>query len=702
MQLSRRGHTQHGRSFCSLSHHARPALPRTPHRQGAQLIIRRGQCVRSSSARAEGASTDVQVLLKRLGQLALPYWTDPEAGGAARWKLAGVVGLTLATTGVSVLFNFLGRDFFNALSEKNEAEFGVQLVRYLGGFLVGVPVFVFKGYYQSRLALEWRTWVTQRLMADYFSERTFFSLQAQASVDNPDQRIASDAADFTGSALNLALVLLTAGVDLVSFSGILYSIYPPLFLALIVYSATGTAISVALGKPLVGLNFAQEAREADLRYGLVRVRENAEAVAFYRGEADESSLLTARLKAAVENYLGLLVATRNLDFFTSFYRYIIQLLPAAVVAPLFFRGEIEFGVINQSQSAFNHVLNDLSLVVYQLNALAGFSAVVDRLGQFQEAMGASKPPLPPLALPPGTSAGPPLLLQLSGLSVLTPDRSSLLVKDLDLEVLAGASLLIMGPSGAGKTSILRAVAGLWSAGAGNITILVTEQDIMFLPQKPYMVLGSLRDQVLYPRYPVDAEKAAAAMVASESGPEEAGAAEQAADVPAVPMTPPAPGPPADVPDDARIVATLRSVRLGHLLSRYAAKPNMTKPSGSLTHQGATQQDDVGDSNALDAIVDWSSSLSLGEQQRLAWARLLLTRPRLALLDEASSALDATTEAELYQVLAKSGITYISVGHRPTLRQYHAQVLQLSPAQGGAAQASALGSRTMAWELQSSG
>eukprot|EP00798_Chlamydomonas_sp_ICE-L_P008066 gene8066-1307_t len=388
---------------------ARPGLPLGGTRASSNGLGDAPPPLPPPSSKVQGASVDLSVILSRMSSLALPYWTAPEVGSSARWKLAGVVALTLATTGVSVAFNFIGRDFFNALSEKDTVAFGEQLVKYLGAFVIGIPVFVFKSYYQSKLALEWRQWMTEELMKQYFMDRTFYQLSAGGGggksqlvlagasisgsdsddgtapvapmapvvVDNPDQRISSDIAVFTETAVGLALTLLNAAVDLITFSGILYSIYPPLFLALIVYSVGGTAASLYIGRSLegltfdheareadfrynlslVGLNFNQEAREADFRYNLVRVRENAESIAFFRGEDDERGLLQNRLKAAVENYMGLLTASRNLDFFTSFYRYIIQLLPAAVVAPLFFK-EVGFG---------------------RFESLAGFSAVADRL-----------------------------------------------------------------------------------------------------------------------------------------------------------------------------------------------------------------------------------------------------------------------------------------------------------------------------------
>jgi ABC-type uncharacterized transport system fused permease/ATPase subunit len=749
-----------------------------------------------------------------------------------------VVALTLGTTGVSVLFNFLGRDFFNALAERDADRFARQLAAYLGGFAVGVPVYVLRSYFQSRLALEWREGMTRSLLASYMSDRAFYQLAsggvpaeggggaardggggapsraapaaaaaaaAAASVDNPDQRIASDVRAFTDTCLSLALTLLNAGVDLISFSGILFGIYPPLFAALLVYAVGGTAVSLRVGRPLVALNFAQEAREADLRYSLVRVRENAEAVAFYGGERAEERALGARLRAAVDNYASLLVASRNLDFFTSFYRFLIQLLPAAVVAPLFFAGKIEFGVVNQSQSAFGHVLGDVSLVVYQLEALAGFSAVVDRLGEFGEvvdrrlrhdwsssdgagaaavaraveatatastssfeedgaaaaaaaaadaASGAGRIRIshvrsdagpscapPPLSSaqederPPATAAAaaapaaatataptPPLLLELERVSVRTPDGRARLVRGLSLAVREGESLLIMGPSGAGKTSVLRSLAGLWSAGEGRVVAhglpglgrpgnsrpgaggaaaaaAAADDDddddsdpgagrALFLPQKPYMVLGSLRDQLLYPTWATSGEEqeedegaAAAGAAAAAKGPRPAAGGRTS-------LRPPLP------PDD-ELLRVLRDVQLGGLIDRCAAAAERAAAaadasaaaasaaaaaaaSGGAAAATAVPAASKPPASPLDLVADWAATLSLGEQQRLAFARLLLARPRLALLDEATSALDVRNERLVYGLARRAGVTLVSVGHRPTLARYHERVLRLVP------------------------
>ncbi|MBA0675765.1 hypothetical protein Goari_017290, partial [Gossypium aridum] len=240
--------------------------------------------------------------------------------------------------------------------------------------------FVLRDYARETLSLRWRCWMTSYFMQRYLTDRTFYKIQSQSIIDNPDQRIVDDLSSFTSTALSFSLTLFNAAVDLISFSNILYTIYPPLFVVLLLYSIGGTVISIFLGKGLVTLNFLQEKKEADFRYGLVRVRENAESIAFYGGEDNELQLLLQRFTSAFENLTQLLISSRNLEFFTNGYRYLIQIVPAAVVAPMYFSGKIEFGVINQSVSAFSHILGDVSLVVYQFQAISAFSAVIDRLG----------------------------------------------------------------------------------------------------------------------------------------------------------------------------------------------------------------------------------------------------------------------------------------------------------------------------------
>ncbi|MFS7891139.1 putative ABC-type fatty-acyl-CoA transporter [Helianthus anomalus] len=244
---------------------------------------------------------DLRTLSRRFYKIASPYWFSDDKV-QARTRLAIVFALTLGTTGINVGFNFLGRDFYNALADKDQAQFKKQLLYYIGAFAGGIPVFVIKDYARDSLALRWRAWMTKYYLEGYLKNQTFYQIQTQSLVDNPDQRIVDDLGSFTETSLSFSLTLFNALLDLISFSNILYSIYPPLFGVLLVYSIAGTAISIFLGKGLVNLNFLQEKMEADFRYGLVRVRENAESIAFYGGEENEFKLLLQIFRRAFENF----------------------------------------------------------------------------------------------------------------------------------------------------------------------------------------------------------------------------------------------------------------------------------------------------------------------------------------------------------------------------------------------------------------
>eukprot|EP00892_Ulva_mutabilis_P008145 jgi/Ulvmu1/5702/UM024_0051.1 len=355
------------------------------------------------------------------------------------------------TTGVSVTFNFFGRDLFNALAAKQEAAFYPKLGKYLVAFAIGIPVFVFRDYFLALLSVRWRAWMTEEMLGLDMSNRTFYSISSGKAVDNPDQRLTSDISEFTSNTLSFFFTLITALANFASFSVILCGIHPPLFAALLAYAIVGTVTSFYIGWKLVGLNFEQEAREADLRYGLVRVRENAESIALYNGASSEVGILAGRLGSVVANYRGLVAASYNLDFFQSAYRYIIVLLPAAVVAPLYFQGAIEFGVIEQSQSAFHHVLADVSLIVSRFKSLASYSAVVDRLGQFQEAVDARgkvaarsddaqdyvidpTSEIELLDIHAGDVTGGVPLVRLEGVTICTPNFSRKLLQGLSLQL----------------------------------------------------------------------------------------------------------------------------------------------------------------------------------------------------------------------------------------------------------------------------
>jgi len=546
-------------------------------------------------------------LWKRFWQIARLYWCSGE-----KWHAWGVLALLLLLlfgfSALNVVLSYVGRDFMTALSERDLSDFNRTLLIYLGAFVVATPVSVFFEYVQKLLGVNWRLWLTGHFLTKYFTDRAYYHINNDRDIDNPDQRISQDIASFTGTSLQFLSIIFFSLIQLISFAGILWSISVPLVLVLIAYASVGTIVTLFFGKRLINLNFLQLRREADFRYGLVHIRNNAESIAFYRGEGREEKQVKERLTDAVANFRLLIGWERNLGFFTKGYQYVILILPIVVMAPLYFAGKIKFGVVTQAADAFSSVLGALSVIVSQFEKLSQFAAGITRLETFAEAV--DRDGVPGLgtvvggATPVISSREEPRL-SLKGVTLHTPDYEQTLLREATAEVPIGGGLLIMGPSGAGKSSVLRAVAGLWTAGEGEIS-RPPLAEMIFLPQRPYMVLGSLRDQLLYPR--LDQTRT-----------------------------------------DEELRAVLETVNLADLPDRVGG---------------------------FDAVLGWGQILSLGEQQRLAFARLLLTRPRYAALDEATSALDVTNEALLYGLLKQEGATFVSVGHRPSLLAYHDRVLEL--------------------------
>ncbi|MBO1347340.1 MAG: ABC transporter ATP-binding protein/permease [Hormoscilla sp. GUM202] len=544
-------------------------------------------------------------LWKKFLAIAKPYWFSEEKWGA-RGILALLLLLSLSVSGLNVLISFVGRIFQNALVEKNPEEFWKYLFIYAGVFVVGTPIVVIYRYTRDKLGLYWREWLTKSFLNKYLQNRAYYEINATKTIDNPDQRISQDIRSFTVTSLGFLLVILSSLINLISFTGILWSISIPLTVVLVGYSILGTVVTVLFGRRLIGLNFNQLRREADFRYGLVHVRDHAEAIAFYRGEEQEGMQLKARFTEVIGNFNALIGWQRNLDFFTTAYDYFIIILPSVVVAPMYFAGEIDFGAISQAGFAFSQVLGALSIVVSQFEQISAFAAGINRLSVFTdtlEAQTARKQIERTIDLREDSQ------LSLEHITLETPNHKTL-VADLSVEVPFGTGMLIVGHSGVGKSSLLRAIAGLWNSGTG-LLVRPPLDEILFLPQRPYMILGTLRDQLLYPQ---------------------------------TDRTLP----------DVELQAVLERVNLADLAERLGG---------------------------FDTELDWDDVLSLGEQQRLAFARLLLTKPDYAILDEATSALDLQNEASLYQQLQESATTYISVGHRASLLKYHQLVLELEGDRG---------------------
>ncbi|HJW03187.1 MAG TPA: ABC transporter ATP-binding protein/permease [Azospira sp.] len=543
-------------------------------------------------------------LWQRFYAIALPYWR-----GEDKWRARGLlvllVLLLLGQTQFAVLFNEQTGEFTSALAARDEPRFWTAIQACLGLLIVAVPIYAFFYYVRDKLGIHWRRWLTHRFLDRYFSHRHFYQLNADAGIDNPDQRIAEDINTFTQRTLFFLLIFIGAALQLVAFSHVLWSISRDLVYFLVLYAVAGTLVTVVFfGKALIGLNFHQLRREADFRFSLVRVRENAESIAFYRGERQESAQVKQCFAQAFNNFNRLISKQLWLNFFQYAYSLLTIVLPSAIIASRVLSGELEVGRAIQAAGAFAAVLGAISVIVDNFESLSRFAAGIDRLNTFAKVMtdGAAS-----RALAPGTieSVEAPRLA-LEGVTLQTPNYGRILVKDLSLAIAPGDGLLIVGESGSGKSSLLRAIAGLWRSGSGRI-LRPGAGEILFLPQQPYMLQGSLRSQLLYPNGDLD------------------------------------------IPD-ARLLELLHQVNLPELANRFGG---------------------------LDVEMDWEKVLSVGEQQRLGFARVFLARPRYAMLDEASSALDLANEEHLYRQLAATDITLVSVGHRSSILKYHRQVLELT-------------------------
>jgi putative ATP-binding cassette transporter len=560
------------------------------------------------------------------GRFARRAWglVGPYFASERRWQaiglLAAVVALNLVTVYVDVLINAFQRDFFNALESRDEAAFRRQLWYFAGLASAFILVAVYKFYLTQRFELHWRTWLTGRYLDDWLAQRAYYRLElGGAPTDNPDQRIAEDVRLFTEYTVSLTMGLLNSVVTLGSFIVILWNVSGPLTLTLggaeftipgymvwvaLLYAIAGSWLSHAIGRPLIALNFAQQRFEADFRYGLIRVREHAESVALYRGEPAEHRGLLARFGRVVTNYWALVLAQKRLIWAQSFYGQLAVIFPFVVAAPRYFNGPLKLGDLMQIANAFGMVQGALSWFVNAYASLATWKATTDRLLTFDDALAALRASGGPLL-----HAEPGPAPALHAVRLETP-RGSPIVAHATLEVADGDRLLLTGPSGSGKSTLFRALAGIWPHGTGRV--VQPDQGLLFLPQKPYLPIGSLRATVSYPAAP-------------------------------------------DMFDDAAIAAALRDCRLPQLAGR------------------------------LDEEASWDRRLSPGEQQRLAFARALLNRPRWLFLDEATAALDEATGHALYRLLIERlpDTAIVSIAHDPSVAAYHRRRVHLTPGEDGA-------------------
>lgn len=552
-------------------------------------------------------------------QLLKAYWHSPEFISAYA-LLGSVLIMSLMLVGMEVLFTTWYNYFYDALQDYDWR--GTLDLLGIFIFLAGISIIlsVYRYYLQNFLSLRWRRWLTEQFLNRWLTNRGYYYLEDfNGTTDNPDQRIQEDINNLVTLSMSLVIGILSAIVSIFAFIYILWKLSGVLHIPMghygvinipgylvwvaLIYAVVGTALTFKIGRPLVGLNFEQQRREANFRFAAIDLRSNAEHIALYRGETQQKTLLQKIFHGVLENWYAIIVRQKLLLWFTAGYNQIAVILPLLAALPNYFNKVFKLGGLIQTLSAFGRIQEGLSFIVNSYTTLAEWQAVISRLLTFlnnlyeAEQKFANKHNF-------SYASSDENSIWVKHLTLRTPNNETLLA-DINQKFIHGKNYWLRGNSGIGKSTFVRAVAGIWPFGSGEI-ILPSKKNIMYIPQRSYMPISTLQEALLFPQ-------AAATTSAAE------------------------------------LIKLLQACSL----------PNLTRQ--------------------LQHATRWSEHLSPGEMQRIAFVRILLQKPDWVFLDESTSALDLTQEQLLYELLKTElpHCSLISIGHRPSLAQYHEHEIDFS-------------------------